>query len=135
VNFPLIYRNIQVAPAYEVLISHFRRESRTCVSYQDFLDGQFLLTRKLQNHGFRTVKYATIVFCKMKFDSTLLPISFVKGYYFTFCYGFYLRVQHGFQFRRRSFRLTVTQRASPVEHYLPTLTEHRVHPGFSWVKI
>ena len=31
-------------------------------------------------------------FVKMKFDSTLLPISFVKGYYFTFCYGFYLRV-------------------------------------------
>ena len=31
-------------------------------------------------------------FVKRKFDSTLLPISFVKGYYFTFCYGFYLRV-------------------------------------------
>jgi hypothetical protein len=47
VNFPFICSNIPAAPAYGVYISQLIRYSRTCGSYQDFLDRGLLLTRKL----------------------------------------------------------------------------------------
>jgi hypothetical protein len=49
VNFPFICSNIPAAPAYGVYISQLIRYSRTCSSYQDFLDRGLLLTRKLLN--------------------------------------------------------------------------------------
>ena len=49
VNFPFICNNITAAPAYGVYISQFIRYSRACGSYQDFLDRELLLTRKLLN--------------------------------------------------------------------------------------
>ena len=55
-NFPFICSNIPAAPAYGVYISHMIRYSRTCGSYQDFLDRVLLLTRKLLNQGFLLVK-------------------------------------------------------------------------------
>jgi hypothetical protein len=56
VNFPFICSNIQSAPVYRVYISQLIRYSRACGSYQDFLDGGLLLTRKLLNQGFLLVK-------------------------------------------------------------------------------
>ena len=56
VNFPFICSNIPAAPAYEVYISQLIRYSRACGSYQDFLDRGLLLTRKLLNQGFLSVK-------------------------------------------------------------------------------
>ena len=56
VNFPFICSNIPAAPAYGVYISQLIRCSRACGSYQDFLDGGLLLTRKLLNQGFLLVK-------------------------------------------------------------------------------
>ena len=55
-NFPFICSNIQSAPVYGVYISQLIRYSRACGSYQDFLDGGLLLTRKLLNQGFLLVK-------------------------------------------------------------------------------
>ena len=55
-NFPSICSNIPAAPAYGVYISQLIRYSRTCGSYQDFLDRGLLLTRKLPNKGFLLVK-------------------------------------------------------------------------------
>ena len=55
-NFPFICSNIPAAPAYGVYISQLIRYSRTCGSYQDFLDRGLLLTRKLLNQGFLLVK-------------------------------------------------------------------------------
>jgi hypothetical protein len=49
VNFPFICSNIPAAPAYGVYISQMIRYSRTCGSYQDFLDRGLLLIRKLLN--------------------------------------------------------------------------------------
>ena len=56
VNFPFICNNIPAAPAYGVYISQLIRDSRACGSYQDFLDRELLLTRKLMNQGFLLVK-------------------------------------------------------------------------------
>jgi hypothetical protein len=56
VNFPLICSNIPAAPAYEVYISQLIRYSRSCGSYQDFLNRGLQLTRKLLNQGFLLVK-------------------------------------------------------------------------------
>jgi hypothetical protein len=56
VNFPFIYSNISAAPAYGVYISQMIRYSRACGSYQNFLDRGLLLTRKLLNQGFLSVK-------------------------------------------------------------------------------
>jgi hypothetical protein len=56
VNFPFICSNIPAAPAYGVYISQLIRCSRACGSYQDFLDGGLLLTRKLLNQGLLLVK-------------------------------------------------------------------------------
>ena len=47
VNFPFICSNIPAAPAYGVYISQLIRYSRTCGSYQDFLDRGLLLNNKL----------------------------------------------------------------------------------------
>ena len=44
------------ALAYEVYISQLIRYSRTCGSYQDYLDRGLLLTRKLLKQGFLLVK-------------------------------------------------------------------------------
>jgi hypothetical protein len=52
VNFPFICSNIRAAPAYGVYISQLIRYSRACDSYQDFLDRELLLTRKLLNQWF-----------------------------------------------------------------------------------
>ena len=49
VNFPFICFNIAAAPAYGVYISQLIRYSRAFSSYQDFLDRELLLTRKLLN--------------------------------------------------------------------------------------
>ena len=49
VNYPFICSNIPAAPTYGIYISQLIRYSRACVSYQDFLDGGLLLTRKLLN--------------------------------------------------------------------------------------
>jgi hypothetical protein len=51
VNFPFIYSNISAAPAYGVYISQLIRYFRAYGSYQDFLDRELLLTRKLLNQG------------------------------------------------------------------------------------
>ena len=56
VNFPFICNNIPAASAYGVYISQLIRYSRACGSYQDFLDRELLLTRKLLNQGFLLVK-------------------------------------------------------------------------------
>ena len=56
VNFPFICSNIPAVPAYGVYISQLIQYSRTCASYQDFLDRGMLLTRKLLNQGFLSVK-------------------------------------------------------------------------------
>ena len=56
VNFPFICSNISAASAYGVYISQLIRYSRACGSYQDFLDRELLLTRKLLNQGFLLVK-------------------------------------------------------------------------------
>jgi hypothetical protein len=56
VNFPFICSNIPAASAYGVYISELIRYSRACGSYQEFLDRELLLTRKLLNQGFLLVK-------------------------------------------------------------------------------
>ena len=56
VNFPFICSNIPAAPAYGVYISQMIRYSRACCSYQDVLDRGLLLTRKLLNQWFLSVK-------------------------------------------------------------------------------
>ena len=56
VIFPFVCSNIPVVPAYGVYISQLIRYSTACVSYQDFLDRELLLTRKLLNQGFLLVK-------------------------------------------------------------------------------
>jgi hypothetical protein len=56
VNFPFICSNIPTAPAYGVYISQMIRYSRSCGSYQDFLDRGLPLTRKLLNQVFLLVK-------------------------------------------------------------------------------
>ena len=56
VNFSFICSNIPAVPAYGVYISQLIRYSRACGSYQDFLDRGLLLTRKLLNQGFLSVK-------------------------------------------------------------------------------
>ena len=56
VNFPFICSNIAAEPAYGVFISQLIPYSRTCGSYQDFLDRGLLITMKLQNQGFLLVK-------------------------------------------------------------------------------
>jgi hypothetical protein len=55
VNFPFICSNIPAVPAYRVYISQFIRYSRTCGSYQDFMDRGLLLTRKLLRQGFLAI--------------------------------------------------------------------------------
>jgi hypothetical protein len=55
-NFPFICSNIPAAPAYGVYISQMIQYSRACASYQDFLDRELLLTKKLLNQGFLLVK-------------------------------------------------------------------------------
>jgi hypothetical protein len=55
VNFPIICSYIPVAPTYGVHSSQLMRYSRTCGSYQDFLDRGLLLTRKLLSQGFLLV--------------------------------------------------------------------------------
>ena len=56
VNFPFLCSNIPAVPAYGVFISPLIRYSRACGSYQDFLDRELLLTRKLLNQWFLLVK-------------------------------------------------------------------------------
>jgi hypothetical protein len=56
VNFPFICSNIPAATAFGVYNSQMIRYSRACGSYQDFLDRDLLLTRKLLNQGFLLVK-------------------------------------------------------------------------------
>ena len=56
VNFHILCSNIPETPAYEVYISQFKRHSRTCISYYNFLDGRLLLTRKELNQEFQVVK-------------------------------------------------------------------------------
>jgi hypothetical protein len=55
VNFPFICSNIPAAPTYGVYISQMIRYSRAC-SYQDFLDRELLLTRKLLNQRFLLIR-------------------------------------------------------------------------------
>ena len=43
--------NIPVAPAYEAYISQLIRYSRSCASYQDFIDRGLQQTRKLLSNG------------------------------------------------------------------------------------
>ena len=57
VNFPFICSNIPAAPAYGEYISQMIRYSRTCCSYQDFLDRGLQLPRKLLNQGFLLIKF------------------------------------------------------------------------------
>ena len=56
VNVPFICSNIPAAPQYGVYISQLIGYSRACCSYQDFIDRELLLTRKLPNQGFLLVK-------------------------------------------------------------------------------
>ena len=55
VSFPFMCSNIPAAPAYGVYISQLIRYSRVCGTYDDFLDRELLLTRKLLNQGFLLV--------------------------------------------------------------------------------
>ena len=55
VNFPFICSNIPVAPTFGVYIYQFSIYSRACGSYQDFLERELLLTRKLLNQEFTVV--------------------------------------------------------------------------------
>jgi len=50
VNYPFLDSNIPLSPAYWVYMSQLIQYSRTCNSYQDFLQRSVLLTRK--HHGF-----------------------------------------------------------------------------------
>jgi hypothetical protein len=50
------YKIYDIYPAYGIYISQLIRYSRTCGSYQDFLDRGLLLTRKLLTQGFLLVK-------------------------------------------------------------------------------
>ena len=61
VNFPFICSNIPAVPAYGVYISQLIRYSRSCGSYQDFLEREFLLTRKLPNKRFILVKLKSVL--------------------------------------------------------------------------
>ena len=61
VNIPFICSNIPAARAYGVYISHLKRYSRDCCSYQDFLDRGLLLTRKLLNQVFLMVKLKSLL--------------------------------------------------------------------------
>ena len=61
VNFSFICSNIPATPAYGVYISQLIRYSRTCGSYQNFLDRGFLLTRKLLNQRFLLVKLMSLL--------------------------------------------------------------------------
>ena len=54
-HFPFICSNIPAAPAYGVYISQLIRYSSACGSYQNFLDRELLLTRKLLNQEFLLV--------------------------------------------------------------------------------
>jgi hypothetical protein len=72
VNFPFICSNIPAAPAYGVYISQLIRYSRACGSYQDFLDGGLLLTRKLLNQGFLLVSITN------SFSLSFLPLKNAK---------------------------------------------------------
>ena len=56
VNFSFICSNIPAVPPYGVSISQLIRYSRACGSYNDFLDRELLLTRKLLNQEFLVVK-------------------------------------------------------------------------------
>ena len=56
VSFSFMCSNIPAAPAYGVYISQLIRYSRVCGTYDDFLDRELLLTRKLLNQGFLLVK-------------------------------------------------------------------------------
>ena len=60
VSFPFICSNFQAAPAYGVYISQLIQYSRACGSYQDVLDRELLLTRKLLNQGFLFVKLSSL---------------------------------------------------------------------------
>ena len=53
-NFHIV--NFPAAPVYGVYISQLIRYSRACGFYQDFLDRELLLIRKLLNQGFLLVK-------------------------------------------------------------------------------
>ena len=59
VNFPFICSNIPAAPTFGVCIYQSSIYSRACGSYQDFLEREFLLTRKLLNQGFTVVNMKT----------------------------------------------------------------------------
>jgi len=52
VNYPFLDSNIPPSPAYGVYMLQLNRYSRTCNSYQDFLNRSVLLTRKLLSQGF-----------------------------------------------------------------------------------
>ena len=56
VNYPFIYRNIPAALVYGIYISQLIRYSKACGSYQHVLNRELLLTRKILNHEFLTVK-------------------------------------------------------------------------------
>jgi hypothetical protein len=56
VSFSFMCSNIPAAPAYGVYISQLIRYSRVCGTYDDFLDRELLLTRKLLNQGLLLVK-------------------------------------------------------------------------------
>jgi hypothetical protein len=62
VNSPFICSNIPAAPAYGVYISQLIGYSRTCGSYHDFLDSGLLLTSKLLNQRFLSVKSSLVKF-------------------------------------------------------------------------
>jgi hypothetical protein len=57
VNFQFICSDIPAEPAYGVYNSQLIRYSRACDSYQDFIEGGLLLTRKRPNQGFLLVKF------------------------------------------------------------------------------
>ena len=61
VNFPFVCSKIPAAPAYGVYICQLIRYSRTCGSYQDFLDRRLLLTWKLVNQGFLLAKLKSLL--------------------------------------------------------------------------
>ena len=52
VNFPFLFSNILLSPAYGVYISQLIRHARACFAYEDFSKRGRLLTNKLMLQGY-----------------------------------------------------------------------------------
>jgi hypothetical protein len=137
VNFPFICSNIPAAPAYGVYLSQLIRYSRACGSYQDFLDRELLLARKLLNQGFLLVKLKSSLpkFCSHHHDLVDrygIAVSQMTTDIVPLVVNTFRSFPH--QWLITGFVTKLTRQVPLVEHELPTLPEHlsslRVLVGF-----